>query len=66
MNKNITTSIRETLKGHQVSFTIGNQTFQLQEVQADPPQTSKQVAQWYARQLKFAFETFEEKIREDE
>lgn len=46
-----TTKIRKTLTGHQVSFTIGVQTFFLQERIPEKYMTSLEFAKWYQEQL---------------
>ena len=51
----IKTEIRKTEKGHQVVFTIGHQTFFLQERLSEDGMTSLQYAEWYEKQLKLAF-----------
>lgn len=55
MVKNIKTKIRETENGHQVTFTIGVQTFFLQEQLPEEGMTSLEYAKWYEKQLKTAF-----------
>lgn len=52
----ITTEIRESENGHQVGFTIGVQTFFLQEQEGELEMTSLDHAKWYEKQLKYAFE----------
>jgi len=51
-----TTKIRKTFMGHQVGFTIGHQTFFLQECEMEEDMTSLEYAQWYEKQLKNALE----------
>lgn len=50
-----TTKIRKTLAGHQAGFTIGVQTFYLQEQLSEKGYTSFQQAKWYKEQLRTAF-----------
>ena len=57
----VSTTIRPSLNGgHQVSFTIDNQTFYLQELfddeNNDEGMTSKKYAEWYEKQLKAALD----------
>ncbi len=52
----IKTKIRKTEKGHQVGFTIGHQTFYLQEQLPEDGMTSLEYSKWYEKQLKLAFE----------
>ncbi len=51
----IKTEIRETENGHQVGFTIGVQTFFLQEQTGELEMTSLEHSKWYEKQLKYAF-----------
>jgi hypothetical protein len=52
----IKTRIRKTKNGHQVGFTIGHQTFFLQEQLPEDEITSLDYSKWYEKQLKLAFE----------
>ncbi len=53
----IKVGIREAFNGgHQVWFKIDNQTFYLQECESEEKATSKQLAEWYEKCLKVAFE----------
>jgi hypothetical protein len=42
--------------GYQVEFTIGHQTFRLQEMRDDDEITPKEYTKWYKKQLDAAFE----------
>jgi len=56
-NIKIETGVKESFNGHhQVYFTIGVQTFSLQEVEADEEMTSKEKAEWYEKNLNTAFD----------
>ena len=52
----VKTGIRKSLNGHQVYFTIGNQTFLLQECEPEENMTSHKYAKWYQKMLNIAFE----------
>jgi hypothetical protein len=55
------TVIKKTPLGHQVKFTIGNQTFSLQEEIEDDETDSFRRAKWYEEMLLKAFEKLEYK-----
>ena len=50
------TGIRKTLEGYQVWFKIDNQTFYLDEHVEDMDKDSLEVAKFFERMLKVAFE----------
>ena len=50
------TGIRKTLEGYQVWFKIGNQTFYLDEHVEDMDKDSLEVAKFFEKMLKVAFE----------
>ena len=50
------TGIRKTLEGYQVWFKIYNQTFHLDEHVEDTDKDSLEVAKFFERMLKVAFE----------
>lgn len=52
--KEAKTFVKETATGHHTGFTIGNQTFYLQEQEAEEGMSSKEYAQWYQKQLDVA------------
>lgn len=51
----VKTFTRETLNGHQAGFTIGVQTFYLQEQLSEEEWTSLEHAKWFEKMLKKAF-----------
>ena len=53
---NMETGIRKTLEGYQVWFKIDNQTFYLDEHVEDMDKDSLEVAKFFERMLKVAFE----------
>ena len=54
--------IRKTLKGYQVWFKVDNQTFYLDEHVEDTDNDSLEVAQFFERMLKVAFEKIVNKV----
>ena len=56
------TQIIKTEKGHQVGFTIGHQTFFLEELLSEEGMTSLQYAEWQEKQLKSAIENLKNKL----
>jgi len=65
MLNGVTTKITETLKGHVVSFTIGNQTFTLRELEGEEGMNSLEYAKWYESMLNKAFDNYEKLIKND-
>ena len=63
MAKIVKIKINKTIKGHQVQFSIGNQTFRLQEQLQDDGLSSKEYAKWYKKMLKAAFSNYENMIK---
>ena len=63
MPKIVTTKITETSKGHQVSFTIGVQTFTLRELEGEEGMNSLEYAKWYESMLNKAFDNYEKLIK---
>ena len=51
----VTTGVKKTILGHQVWFTIDNQTFNLEISYSNKEMTSKKKAEWYNEQLIKAF-----------
>lgn len=50
-----TVKTKESLNGFQVEFTIGVQTFSLQEIEPNGFDDTKGKAEWYEKQLEYAF-----------
>lgn len=51
----IKTKVVKSRNGHQVKFTIGVQTFRLEEQEPEEGMSSEDYAKWYEKQLKSAF-----------
>ena len=53
----VKTKVVKSRNGHQVKFTIGNQTFRLEEQEPEESMSSEDYAKWYEKQLNTAFNT---------